>query len=345
MSWRGRWVVAALVAGRMSAAGAVGNLERTLSGDGFGVEAVRAHEFIDLDRDGVKEILVHGDGGVAGPAPADLLLKPLDGASTDAGGVAILAGAPPAPGAFVGVFRFQRGSFRWSPVLVAPYDPDRCRIHSFRSLRFGDDDLVRLTYQVGERVEDHLFRITAKGVETVLRVARGPRPGEGFWPRGRKVLTSRGLPDPFAPDPRRPGLLCRVRYRWDGTRLVPEHWTLTGYGFRADLPFPAIPTWSRRRVTRPAVARRAWDLQRAAERGVGRERFDLADLARKRHGESAAVVYERDGFGVVTHAVTGEPRAEQYFQPFRANRERGAAAWIGLRELEGLGPEAGPTGR
>lgn len=311
-----------------------GGVIGALAGEGIRVDRVLHQEFVDLDRDGVKEILLHAQGSMEKPPPPGTHVIPLDVMAGRTAGEGVMLPAVPRGDRFVGVFRFQRSSFRWVPVLFGTYSRARGSLVAFRSAEMEEAALVRLSFRIDSRIDDHLFRFTGSGVERVFRFERGFHVGEGFWLRGNKLLTAVGLPDPFRPGTDRPGFLARVRHRWSTGRFEPEYWDLTGYGFRGDLPLPEVPSWEPEVVERVEAARKCWDIQRAADRGTGVERFDLKELVRLRHGEETArVEYESDGFGVVVLTATGHAMVRHFFRPFFKSQGGHRSVWVALDEL------------
>lgn len=330
---RGPALLAATLAMVGAAAARGPRLEGALSSEQFRVDRVHDHAFVDLDGDGVKEIMVRAEG--APLAPLEAVHRVDTGlARIDADGHRVLATTGEVAGPFAGVFRFDRTSFRWSPLLLACPGSDAVEVARFLDARVGESRLLHLTLRRDERVEDHLYRFSVHGIEEVLRVERGQRVGEGVWIQAGKVLVARGLADPFGPPGRTPGMLARVRYRWSGNRLQPEHWSLVGVAFRADLPMPSVPTWDGQQVHHLGAARRAWDLQRAADRGTGTDRVDLDEFCAARYPEGGcSIPYQREGFAVLLETVTGAPRPRYMVQPFGNAPGVEAPVWVGLDEL------------
>lgn len=302
-----------------------GRLARALGSAHVRVESVEEHRFEDLDRDGVKEVLVQGRGNFAGSIPAGTLVVPL------AEGNGLLA-----PGAgsgdFAGVFYFDRESFRWQPSLVAPVRGGA--VAAFAPVALGSGaSLVRLAHAEGGRVSERLFRSVPEGLEQVFHAVRGDGPGEGLWVHSDKLLVTRALPDPFAERAKGPGFLARTRYRWNGSGFVAESWALSGLGFKGDLEFSRKPRGDGPGGKAADARRKAWELQRAGDLGAADYRKTLVGMADHRLGAGAyQVAQEREGLAVVVPLGARDPRPRYLVQPFR--RARGeAAVWVDLDEV------------
>ncbi len=322
----------ASVVGPASAGMPAGLLE-AVRGTRMQIDSVRSHSFVDLDGDGIKEILLEAEGTLTGPLPHGTVLVP-DRLATPETGPSLVVPAVDRCRSVLAAFRFDRTSFRWAPSLVAAIDPDRTEVGFFGAVAFPGGILLRISLKEGSRIRDHLYRLRLEGGEEVFRFERGQSVGEGLWTRAGKLLAIRGLGHPFRPEASGPGFLVRTRYRWTGNRMEAEDWSVTPFGFRGDLGLPAIPVWSPEEVTRPELARRAWDLQRASDRGTGRFRTSLEELCRYRLGEEDwEIVHRQDGFAVVVEQAAGGLRTSYYLQPFLAARGEREAVWIALDEL------------
>lgn len=310
-------------------------LAKALSAGGIEVTAITRHEFRDLDGDRIKEVLVRGRGNLRGASVGGALVLTFRGEPAEVAGRPVFLPSRLAWDHFVGVFRFDRGTFRWVPAIIGTYREGELSVTGFRAATAGGTALVHLTTEADGRVTDRLFRLRSTGVEAVFQAERGTWIGEGFWLAENKLFVSRGLENPFLearPGPgeaTRPGFLQKTRYRWDGAGFRPEYWTLGGYTHEATW-MPAVPA----RGKSPAF-RRVWQLQRLADRGLNKARRSLEGAGRRRLGEVGfEVAYERDAYGVLVLEGERGPEARYFVRPlFRSRGEE--AVWVELGELGG----------
>jgi hypothetical protein len=300
----------------------LGHLAGELSSDGLRIEEVFHHEFRDLDGDGVKESLVHGSGNLRSASTVGALVLSFEGIPSERGEGRMFLPSNLAWGRFVGVFRFDRASFRWRPVLIGTYRPERVRVTQLGTELFDQTPLARVGFEVDGRVSDRLYRLGPGGIEMVFCSDRGGWVGEGFY------IRATGLPNPFE-EGERPGFLAKTRYRWEAGKFLPEYWGLSGYGFQADMS----DSWADR--SQRAAVLRVREFQRASDRGLSLTRLSLTELAARRFGESPhRVVYEKGGYGVVLQEVNQRVLPHYYVQPFHRARPEGQAVWVSLEELD-----------
>lgn len=331
MRGRAAWVMILLAAGAACSRGedASAHLTGELSSQGLRIEEIFHHQFRDLDEDGVKEILVHGRGNLRGASTLGALVLSFQASPPDNGGGRLFLPSNLAWDRFVGVFRFDRASFHWVPQLIGTYRPEKVQVTQLGTEDFDGDCLVRVGFEAEGRVSDLLYRLGPAGMEKVFASQRGSWVGEGFYIRGPKLFTAVGLPNPFE-EGGRPGFLAKTRYRWEGGAFLPEFWSLSGYGFQADLT-DSLADHSQR----PQV-QRVRELQRASDRGLTLTRLSLTELAARRFGENPyQLVYEKGGFGVVLQEVNRRVLPHYYVQPFHRARPKGQAVWVDLEDLDG----------
>lgn len=304
---------------------------RALSSEGIELRSIIDHEFTDLDGDGVNEALVHGRGNLRGASLSRALGITFHAPLVDSFGHTILQPSPLAWGRFVGIFRFERKSFRWVPVLVGTYRREKGWVSALGVVEVAGVRMVQVSFEEAGRVQDRLFLLTDHGVREVFSSRRGTWMGEQFLVKGAKVLLTQGIPNPFAPEGR-PGFLVRSRYRWLGDRFRPEYWKLWGQSFRPDWTLELLEEGQG-----PAF-RKLLQLQRQADGEPSSPRLDLASLATRLYeGSSTRVVYQRGAYGVVVSRVNREDHPHYFVRPLLDHLGEARAVWVGLEEL-GIAP-------
>jgi hypothetical protein len=309
-------------------------LARALSSEGAEIRSVIDHEFVDLDGDGIKEAVVHGRGNFRGVTLARSRGITFHPPKVDPQGHRVLLPSTLAWGRFVGIFRFERASFHWYPVLIGTYRREKGWVTGLGVISVGEVKLVQVSFEEAGTVRDRLYRLTKEGVEEVFSSRRGTWMGEGFLHQGAKILLTQGLPNPFAPGGR-PGLLARTRYRWKGDRFRSEYWKLWGQGFRPDFEVEG------EEAPPGSPLGRARALQQEVDQDSTSPRLTLPRLAKRRFRDSPVrVVYQRGAYGVVVVRVNREDHPHYFVRPFYLSRGEGRAAWMELAELvedEGAG--------
>ncbi len=313
-------------------------LARALSSSGLEIQTILHHEFKDLDGDGIKESIVHGQGNLKSTSVGSALVLSFQGKTLENKGRPVFLPSNLAWDRFVGIFLFDRSSFRWAPILLGSYRKDRIEVTDIEVVNQSAAPLVRLSYETQGRVYDSLYRVHSDGVDVVLQNDRGTWVGEGFWLEGSKLITARALPDPFlekraprgpfAPASPRPGILAKTRYTWKNNRFVPEFWSLGAYGYER--------RWGKNseKSAQGEAARKVKEWQRAADKGLSTTRLSLDALVKKRLGDqSFRVVYEHAGHAVVVQEVNKRQVERYYLRPYHQDRKPGTAIWVGLDEL------------
>lgn len=320
-----------LVAGTVPARAGKPQVARALSSEGIDIRSVLDHQFADLDGDGVNEALVHGRGNLRGASLGESLGINFHTPRVDAEGHRLLLPSTLAWGRFVGVFGFDRHSFRWKPLLIGTYRREKGWVTALGVVQIAGETMIQVGFEEAGTIWERLYRLGEEGMEEVFSSRRGTWMGEGFLVKGPKLLVTRGLPNPFAPGGR-PGFLARIRYRWRGGRFDPEYWKFWGQSFR--------PDWTPDQVRggQSHAFRTLARIQEETDRELDTPRLDLERLAASRFdGSDVRVVYQKGGYGVVVVRVNREELAHFFVQPYFEYLGEGRAAWIALDELEAPG--------
>lgn len=312
--------------------GSNSKLVRVLSSEGLEIESIASHRFVDLDRDGIQEILVQGKGRAGTGARRVSIPIPREGPR----GARRLSSLPSSSGPqpFLAAFQFLPDEFRWGLRLHVPLPGELEEVQEFGTLSLGSRDLIRVAWKDGATIQEQLFLPEGEGFPRVFHVAHGDGLGEGLWAKGEKLLLSRALPDPLRL-PRghpAPGWLQKTRFRWDGISFVEEFWSVHPIGYRAAYD----P--DRQGLDLPRVLRWAQVVHRRAQAGFEAERLSLEAFAGSLFGENDfQVVAHRGGVALVLEKASGRrPRVHTFLAPFSRFPGLERSAWMTLAEIHAI---------